>query len=159
VGRPVIRTSFEGAGPHGSAPSRFVSSALMPSPPSETFALGPLHGHWYGLLVAIGGVVFALVTAWLLRRRGGSFHEAFWLCVAALPAAVVGGRLYHLATGGWSTPGEHSIAVWEGGLGNFGAVLGGGIALAVLARLRGLDALRLLDCATPGLALAQAIGR
>src|SRR5262249_55451102 len=35
----------------------------------------------------------------------------------------------------------------------------GALALAVLARLRGLDTFGLLDCATPGLALAQAIGR
>jgi prolipoprotein diacylglyceryl transferase len=131
----------------------------MPSPPSETFALGPLSGHWYGLLVAVGGVVFALLTAWLWQRRGGSFQEAFWLCLASMPFAVVGGRLYHLATGGWSTPGERSVAVWEGGLGIFGAVAAGGLALALLGRWRGLDPWRLLDCAVPGLALAQGIGR
>src|SRR4051812_4201940 len=131
----------------------------MPSPPSPTFALGPVSGHWYGLLVAIGGVLFTLLTAWLWRRRGGRFETAVWLCLAALPAAVVGGRLYHLATGGFSTPGERSVAVWEGGLGIFGAVLAGGLTLAALARLRGLPVLSLLDCATPGLALAQAVGR
>jgi prolipoprotein diacylglyceryl transferase len=121
--------------------------------------IGPLHGHWYGLLVALGGIVFALVTAMVAARRGGPRDAVFLLCLAALPAALVGARIYHLATGGSGPVNEPALSLSEGGLGIFGAVAGGALTLVVGARLLRLDWLRLLDWATPGLAFGQAIGR
>ena len=129
----------------------------MPSPGSAELRLGPFSGHWYGLLVSLGAIVFCVVTALVARRRGEPAYDVFWICLAALPCALVGGRLYHLATGG--SGGQAESIVGGGGLGIFGAALGGGLALAIGARLRGLDWLRLLDFGTPGLALGQAIGR
>ncbi len=130
----------------------------MPSPPSSTFTIGPVSGHWYGLLIGIAALLFTVVTALCWRRRGGDWERAVWLCLAALPAALIGARLYHLATGGSFGP-EQGVAVWAGGLGIYGAVAGGAVVLAGGAWLLGLDPLRFLDCATPGLALAQAVGR
>jgi prolipoprotein diacylglyceryl transferase len=121
--------------------------------------LGPFSGHWYGLLVALGAVVFCVLTALIAERRTGRGYEVFWICLAALPGALAGGRIYHLVTGGSGSPGEGAFDVGGGGLGIFGAALGGALVLYAGARLRGLDWLRMLDVATPGLALAQAIGR
>jgi prolipoprotein diacylglyceryl transferase len=131
----------------------------VPSPGSAELRLGPFSGHWYGLLVALGAVVFCVVTALVSRRRQGTGYDVFYVCLAALPCALVGARLYHLATGGSGGQGEGALAIGGGGLGIFGAAFGGALALAVGARLRGLSALRLLDSATPGLALGQSIGR
>jgi prolipoprotein diacylglyceryl transferase len=131
----------------------------VPSPGSSELRLGPFSGHWYGLLVALGAVVFCVVTALIARRRGDPPYDVFYICVLALPCALIGARIYHLVTGGSGSPGEGAFAIGSGGLGIFGAALGGGLALALGARLRGLSALRLLDFATPGLALGQAIGR
>jgi prolipoprotein diacylglyceryl transferase len=131
----------------------------MPSPGSPELRLGPLHGHWYGLLVALGAVVFACVTAWLAARRGGDAERTLLLCLAALPAALVGARIYHLVTGGSGPTNESPWAISQGGLGIFGAVAGGGLVLAVGAPWAGLARLRLLDLATPGLSAGQAIGR
>jgi phosphatidylglycerol:prolipoprotein diacylglycerol transferase len=52
-----------------------------------------------------------------------------------------------------------AIAVWNGGLGIPGAVIGGVIALYVMARRRGENFLAWLDVIAPALALGQAIGR
>jgi prolipoprotein diacylglyceryl transferase len=130
----------------------------VPSPPSPTFTLGPLSGRWYGLLVGLAAAVFVLCAAALWRRRGGRWEHGAWLALAALPAALAGARLYHLATGGGES-GADEAAVWEGGLGIFGAVAGGALALLGGARLLRLDGVRLLDCAVPGLAAGQALGR
>ena len=131
----------------------------MPSPGSPELRLGPFSGHWYGLLVALGAIVFCGATALLARRRGEDGYDVFWICLVSLPVALLGARLYHLATGGSGSSGEGVLGVGGGGLGIFGAALGGALALALGARLRGIDGLRLLDLATPGLALGQAIGR
>jgi prolipoprotein diacylglyceryl transferase len=131
----------------------------VPSPSSAGFSIGPLSGHWYGLCVALGALAYAAVAALAWRRRGGDWVEMFWACMVTLPAAVVGARLSHLATGGAPAPGEHALAFWRGGLGIYGGVAGGLVALLGYARLRRLDAWLLFDCAVPGLALGQAIGR
>jgi prolipoprotein diacylglyceryl transferase len=131
----------------------------VPSPGSAVLRIGPFSGHWYGLLVSLGVVVFCVVTALIAERRIGRGFDVFWLCLAAVPAALVGARLYHLVTGGSGASNESALNVGGGGLGIFGAALGGALVLAVGARLRGLDWLRVLDVATPGLALGQSIGR
>jgi phosphatidylglycerol:prolipoprotein diacylglycerol transferase len=51
------------------------------------------------------------------------------------------------------------LAIWKGGLGVPGAVIGGAIAILIYARKKQLDVLVWLDIAAPGVALAQAIGR
>jgi prolipoprotein diacylglyceryl transferase len=129
----------------------------VPSPGSPTLQLGPFSGHWYGLLVALGAVVFCVVTALIAERRIGRGYDVFWLCLASLPAALAGGRVYHLVTGGSGSSSEGALG--GGGLGIYGAALGGALVLVVGARIRRLDRLRVLDFATPGLALGQAIGR
>jgi prolipoprotein diacylglyceryl transferase len=131
----------------------------VPSPGSAVLRVGPFSGHWYGLLVSLGVVVFCVVSALIAERRIGRGLDVFWLCLAAVPAALVGARLYHLATGGSGSPNESPLDIGGGGLGIFGAAIGGALVLAIGARLRGLDPLRVLDFAAPGLALGQAIGR
>jgi prolipoprotein diacylglyceryl transferase len=131
----------------------------VPSPGSPELRLGPFSGHWYGLLVTLGAIVFCTVTALVARRRAEPGYDVWWICFASLPFALAGARVYHLVSGGSGGKGEGALGIGGGGLGIFGAALGGGLALAIGARLRGLSALRLLDFATPGLALGQAIGR
>ena len=77
-----------------------------------------------------------------------------------MPAAILGGRLFHIL----SSP-EHYLfrpadaLSTRGGLALWGAIAGGGLAGVLAARARGLPVLTPLDAATPGLALAEAIGR
>ena len=49
--------------------------------------------------------------------------------------------------------------IQQGGLGIYGAILGGALGAVVGARRAGVPLLVILDCAAPGTALAQAIGR
>ena len=58
-----------------------------------------------------------------------------------------------------SDPPLDAIAIWRGGLGIPGAVIGGIIALYFFCRRRKLPFLVFADIAVPGLALGQAIGR
>jgi phosphatidylglycerol:prolipoprotein diacylglycerol transferase len=51
------------------------------------------------------------------------------------------------------------LAIWNGGLGIYGGILGGIIATIVICRRRKVSFLRVADSAAPGVMLAQAIGR
>ncbi len=79
----------------------------------------------------------------------------------AVPSGVVGARLYHVVTD-WSAFSGHLgniPLIQQGGLGIYGAILGGALGAAIGARRGGVPLLVILDCAAPGTALAQAIGR
>jgi prolipoprotein diacylglyceryl transferase len=109
--------------------------------------------------VLAGILVWMLVTARLWRRGGGDAVGAMWLCVMAAPAALLGARLYS-----WFTDNAHGLSSAPfdfagGGLGIYGAVAGGAAALFIGLRSRGWPVGTFFDCAVPGLALGQAVGR
>ncbi|MGQ9766646.1 MAG: prolipoprotein diacylglyceryl transferase, partial [Anaerolineae bacterium] len=102
----------------------------------------------------------------------GEDPEHVWnLLTWCLILGIIGARLYHVfssPTGnfaGWSYYRENPIeiiAFWHGGfrgLGIYGAVAGGVLAVVLYAWRHKLVLARWLDIPTPGLLLAQAIGR
>ena len=52
-----------------------------------------------------------------------------------------------------------ALYIWEGGLAIWGAIVGGLIAVVIVARKRRWKLLRLLDAFVPGVVLGQAVGR
>ena len=133
--------------------------------------LGPFQVHWYGLLI-VGGAVLAAWLSTLEARRRGEDHEHVWnLLTWCLILGIIGARLYHVfstPTGnfaGWAYYRENPIeiiAFWRGGfkgLGIYGAVAGGVLAVVLYAWRNKLVLPRWLDIPTPGLLVAQAIGR
>ena len=144
--------------------SSALSSVLasLPSPGSSSIHIGPLELRAYGLMIAIG----VLVAAWLFGRRlttigVGGPEDSSAILLWAVPAGVLGARLYHVATE-WErfsdAPGD-ILKVWKGGLGIPGGILLGTIVAVVLARRRGLAVQPFLWAAAPAIPLAQAIGR
>ena len=87
----------------------------------------------------------------------------------AVPAGVIGGRIYHVVTSPNDYFGEEGRAIdafkiWNGGLGIWGAIALGTLAAFLsyqrFARARELPPFRFfLDALAPGIALAQVIGR
>lgn len=135
--------------------------AFIPSPKNGILHIGPLPLHAYGLMLAIGVLVAAKVaeTRWIRTGRDAKDFSA--IVVPTVIAGVIGARVYHLFTGySWDAGGiKGAFEIWKGGLSIWGAVLGGLIAVLVLARRRHLPALVLMDSCAPGIVLAQAIGR
>jgi phosphatidylglycerol:prolipoprotein diacylglycerol transferase len=114
----------------------------------------------------------ALAGAWLATReakRRGHNPEIVWdLLTYLLIGGIIGARLWHIltpppssgVTAGWYlTHPLDALAIWKGGLGIPGAVIGGVIVLYFYARRNNLDFLEWTDIAAPSLALGQAIGR
>jgi len=135
--------------------------AAIPSPDEGVVALGPLRLHAYGLLIALGVIVAVKMTMVRWGRKGGAPSDILDGALVVVIAGVVGARIYHVLTdhdrfaGRWLD----ALAVWRGGLSIWGAVIGGAVAVAVLARRKHARALAVADCVAPGLFFAQAIGR
>ncbi|WP_328601766.1 prolipoprotein diacylglyceryl transferase [Nocardia terrae] len=138
--------------------------AYLPSPARGVWWLGPFPIRAYALCI-ITGIVVAI---WLTRRRwaarGGDPEDILDIALWVVPFGVIGGRLYHVITDPelYFGPGRDPVkafAIWDGGLGIWGAVVLGGIGAWIACRRRGIDVWDLGDAIAPGLALAQAIGR
>lgn len=135
--------------------------ASIPSPSSGSIEIGPLTFRAYGLMIALG----VLAAVWLASRRfaqrGLNPDHATGLAMWAVPAGLVGARLYHVITDWRDFEGRWGDAfkIWEGGLGILGGVLAGVVAGIAYARKHNIAPTTVLDVVAPALPLAQAIGR
>lgn len=136
--------------------------ASIPSPSSGSIELGPLRLNAYGLMIALG----VLAAVWLAGRRFeakgiGTREDIAAIALWAVPAGVIGARLYHVVTD-WQRFEDDPVGIvriWEGGLGIWGGIALGVVVGVWVGRRRGIDLWRGVDAVAPALALAQAIGR
>src|SRR6476646_12165555 len=138
--------------------------AFIPSPSSGTFHLGPLTLHMYGVMLLLG----IAACIWLTGKRwvswGGDWDLVFRVALWGVIAGVIGARLYHDITSWNQDPTIHAhwwgfAAVWDGGLGIWGAIPFGVLAGAWVVHRSGNSIRLFMDAVAPGLLLAQGIGR
>lgn len=141
-----------------------MTFAYIPSPPVSTFSIGSFPIHFYALTMLAAIFVAAWITGIRWKRVGGSFEQIVDVAICAVPAGIVGARLYHVVT----TPERYfgsSGNFWDifnlrqGGLGIWGAVLFGGLAAWAWCRHKHYPAALLCDAVAPAMLVAQAIGR
>lgn len=138
--------------------------ASIPSPSQGVWHLGPFPIRAYALAILVGIFVGAWLTGKRWVARGGKIDDAYTIIYWAVPFGIVGGRIYHVisspdkyfGTGGdpWA-----AFAIWQGGLGIWGAVALGAVGAYVGCRRVGARFSSFADAAAPGLIIAQAIGR
>ena len=135
---------------------------------SEGFSIGPLFVRFYGIILMSGAVAGAFLAMREAKRREYDPEIVWDLFIYLLIGGIVGARIWHILTPSPSTGITASwyfthpldaLAVWKGGLGIPGAVIGGLIALYFYSRKTGINFAEWTDIASPGLALGQAIGR
>jgi prolipoprotein diacylglyceryl transferase len=135
--------------------------AAIPSPSTNHFHVGPVEFHLYGMIY----VVAILVAGWILVRRweaqGGSRDLVFDALIWAVPAGVIGGRIYFDITSSGEIPPHWwgPFAVWKGGLGSWGAFTAGVLVAIWRVRRAGASVAKALDAAAPAFLVAMAIGR
>lgn len=144
---------------------RLVSSlavlASFPSPSSNAIHIGDLQLRAYGLMIALG--VFAAV--WLSQKRCPARNidpmAIQNLALRAVPAGLIGSRVYHVLTDWRAFEGRwlDVFKIWQGGLGIPGGLLAGVVTGVLYAKRMRIHTGDLLDVVAPALPLAQAIGR
>jgi len=140
-----------------------LSVALhIPSPPINGFYIGPLFVHFYGLMYVVGITLAIIIARRRWRAVGGDVSLVTDVAVWAVPAGIIGGRIYFdittpfdITPHAWYGP----FAVWDGGLGIWGGVLGGAAVGIWRVHRAGADWRLMADAVAPALLVAQAIGR
>lgn len=124
--------------------------------------IGPLTIHLYGVIIAI-----AIFVGWYIAKKRAAIYKIprslFDDPILLLPLvlALIGARAYHVADY-WdyyiASP-LSIINIMAGGLGIWGSLIGIFLGFWLVAKVKSINFLRLLDLASPSLLLGQAIGR
>ncbi|GAA4127363.1 prolipoprotein diacylglyceryl transferase [Nocardioides fonticola] len=118
----------------------------------------------YALCIITGIVVAAWLAERRLVRRGGPPGAISDIALWAVPFGILGGRLYHVLTdpelyfGAGRNP-WNAFAVWNGGLGIWGAVALGAVGAWIGAHRAGVSFALVAEAVAPTLPIGQAIGR
>jgi phosphatidylglycerol:prolipoprotein diacylglycerol transferase len=126
------------------------------------FSIGHFALRWYSLIILLAILVGIWVAGREAERRGLGKETIDELTLWLVPAGLVGARLVHVADHWdhiYSLDPVRVLYIWQGGLAIWGGVIGGLIALVVLAWRRGWRLPVLLDTLAPAVVLGQGIGR
>ena len=125
------------------------------------------HGiYWYGIILAIGLLAGVMLASRQARRYGLTEDNVLDIVLWAVPSCIIGARLYYVIfyldlyrnADGSLNFGE-MVAVWDGGLAIYGAVIAGVIVAFFYTRHKRLKMGAMTDLAVMGLLLGQCIGR
>ncbi|MCR6647344.1 MAG: prolipoprotein diacylglyceryl transferase [Cellulomonas sp.] len=138
--------------------------AAIPSPSQGVWHLGPFPVRAYAIAILIGIVAAVLITQRRWKERGGDPDQVVEIAFWAVPFGILGGRIYHLITSPDAYFGKggdpwKAFAIWEGGLGIWGAVALGAVGAWIGCRRLGVRLTVFADALAPGLLVAQAVGR
>ncbi len=143
-------------------PAAHVPLAYLPGPVSGVWHLGPVTVHGYALCVVLG----VLALLWLAERRYRAVGGRRWVIVdlatVAVPAALIGARIYRIAVDyqryfGHGRDWVGIFRIWDGGLGLPGAAIAGVVATWLWCRYHDLETGPVLVAAAPGVAVGAAI--
>jgi prolipoprotein diacylglyceryl transferase len=135
--------------------------SYIPSPSSNGFHIGPLFFHYYGLMYVVGIALAVFITRRRVSAYGGDPALVGDVAIWAVPAGIIGGRIYFDITTPAQIPHEWYgvLAVWQGGLGIWGGVAAGALAGVWRVWRKGAQVALFADAIAPALLVAQAVGR
>lgn len=117
--------------------------------------------YWYGLIIALGFVLGTAYALWRAKKEGLGTEPIFDVILWGLLTCIICARIFYvigdpsvLKGGFWKI-----IAVWEGGIGILGAIIGAVIVGLVYSRVKKIDTGLLFDVCAPALMIGQIVGR
>ena len=124
---------------------------------------GKIEVRWYGIFITLGMMLALVYVLWRAKKSEGvKPDDVIDVGLVAIILSIIGARLYYVLT----TLGEYRydsfldvIALWNGGLGVYGGVLGGALGIFIVCRVKKIKSLRLYDAAVPAVMFAQMLGR
>jgi len=133
----------------------------IPSPSINSFSIGPLVIHFYALMYLVGIAAAVIITRRRWRAVGGDPDLVGDVALWAVPAGIIGGRIYFDITTPMDIPHVWYgvFAVWDGGLGIWGGIFVAALVGLWRVRRAGANGAQFMDAVAPALLVAQGIGR
>ena len=125
------------------------------------FSIGTFNVYWYGILIATG-LLLAVIYAYFNAHRYDVDRSKLLDCViVGIITSVIGARLYYVAFK-WDYFSAHPaeiIDIRDGGIAIYGAIIGALVGGLIMAKIRKLKFLPVLDITMTCFLIGQAIGR
>ncbi|MCC5912544.1 MAG: prolipoprotein diacylglyceryl transferase [Clostridiaceae bacterium] len=116
---------------------------------------------WYGMLISIG-IFLGIILATHRAKREGLYDDVILdLALIAVPAGVIGARLYYVIFK-WDYYGQNPSDIFrmrQGGLAIHGGIIAGVLAGYIFCRYKKIGFWQLADICAPSIILGQAVGR
>ncbi len=127
---------------------------------------------WYGIVITVGMILAFVYCALRAKQNGIKTDDVIDVTLFTIIFGVIGARLFYCAfmwdhyavTNGtfWENVGgtlKNVVSIWNGGLAIPGGIIAGILTILVVCKIKKCNVLLFMDCAAPGVMLAQAIGR
>lgn len=131
------------------------------TPDPIALTIGPLSIGWYGLGYALGLAAAYLLLTWLAKRAGEDPELVGNGIIIVAIAALIGGRIYHVIDQ-WALYADNPISIIlppYAGLGAYGGLATGILAVIVITRVKRVSFWRWADIIAPSVFVMQAIAR
>ncbi len=124
------------------------------------FYAGPFTVYWYGVIICVGILLGLSYMYFRLKGYGMTGDDLTDIALVTVPCAIVGARVYYVLTSLDEFSSFYDmIAIWNGGIAIYGAVIAGALAIYFVSRAKKLPVLKVFDSAAPAVMLGQIIGR
>ncbi len=124
------------------------------------FSIGNLEVRWYGIIITLGIILAVFYCLYRAKQEQISTDDLLDMAIFTIIFSIIGARLYYVLTSlseydsFWD-----AIAIWEGGIAIYGAIIAGAITIYVVCRIKKISFAKSLDMVAPAVMIGQIIGR
>lgn len=125
------------------------------------FSIFGIDVMWYGVLMATGMILGTLIAIKEAKRVGIKEENVLDLAIYAIPAGLLGARLYYVIFN-WEYYSQNVSQILNfrgGGMAIHGALIGGILTGYIFTKIKNISFWKMADTVLLGMPLAQAIGR
>ncbi len=129
---------------------------------------GGIKVYWYGILITLGIILAVCYAAFRAKQEGIIFDDLLDIVMFAVVFGIIGARVYYVI---FSESGQFKtfydvIAIWNGGIAIYGAVIGGAAAIFATCKYKSrhpekktVKWQKMFDVAAPAVMIGQILGR
>ena len=127
---------------------------------SVAFTIFGVSIAWYALIITTGMIGAVIYTIYMAKKIGVDSEDIIDIALFTIPIGIIGARLYYVFTKLEEFPTLASVLnIRSGGLAIYGGIIAGAFTVLAVCYYKKIKFIALADCISPGLILAQGIGR
>lgn len=127
----------------------------------KNITIGNFTIAYYGIVIAVGMVLGIWALCARANETGQKSDDYIDISIWTMIFAIIGARIYYVAFA-WDFYKDNPISVFnirQGGLAIYGGLIAGILTICVLAKIKKIPVLRILDTVSLGVPIGQILGR